>query len=152
MRWWDIAEVLELERELFAEDPWSAELFWSELASAGRYYLVAEDPAVPGVIIGYAGLLAGTADADVQTIAVRRPYWGTGVGPRLLEALLDESARRGCDRVLLEVRVDNERAQALYRRYGFTPVGIRRGYYATSGTDALVMRLAGVRERVAAHD
>jgi ribosomal-protein-alanine N-acetyltransferase len=155
MRWWDIAPALELERELFAEDPWSAELFWSELARNSRYYLVADEPAAGGPaagdwsgrpLAGYAGLNAGRNEAEIQTIAVRRRYWGTGTGARLLTALLDEAARRGCDTVLLEVRVDNERAQALYRRFGFTPLGVRRGYYPQSGADALVMRLT------AAHD
>ncbi|MDQ1709088.1 MAG: [ribosomal protein S18]-alanine N-acetyltransferase, partial [Frankiaceae bacterium] len=42
MRWWDIdAGVLALERELFAEDSWTAELFWSELADpVSRLYVV----------------------------------------------------------------------------------------------------------------
>jgi [ribosomal protein S18]-alanine N-acetyltransferase len=57
-----------------------------------------------------------------------------------VENLLAEAARRGCTEVFLEVRVDNDRAQRLYRRHGFTGVGIRRGYYQPSGTDALVMR------------
>jgi [ribosomal protein S18]-alanine N-acetyltransferase len=151
MRWWDIAGVLDLERELFVEDAWTAEMFWSELARPeSRYYLVAEDRAGAHPIVGYAGLLAGAREADVQTIAVRRSHWGTGIGRALLTALLAEASRRGCDQVLLEVRVDNERAQALYRRFGFVPVGVRRGYYQQAGMDALVMKLSGVRERVAA--
>ena len=39
----------------------------------------------------------------------------------------------------LEVRVSNSGAQALYRRFGFAPVGIRRGYYIETGEDAIVM-------------
>jgi hypothetical protein len=54
--------------------------------------------------------------------------------------LLAEAGRRGCHEVFLEVRVDNARAQKLYRGYGFTEIGLRRGYYQPSGTDALVMR------------
>jgi ribosomal-protein-alanine N-acetyltransferase len=42
--------------------------------------------------------------------------------------------------VLLEVRADNEHAQGLYRRRGFTEVGRRRGYYQPSGADAVVMK------------
>ena len=72
----------------------------------------------------------------------RRRYrrWGEGIGGALLDGLLTEAARRGCTEVFLEVRVDNDRAQRLYRRRGFTEIGIRRGYYQPSGTDALVMR------------
>ncbi len=40
------------------------------------------------------------------------------------------------------MRTDNTRAQQLYRRYGFTEIGIRTGYYQPSGADALVMRRA----------
>ena len=41
------------------------------------------------------------------------------------------------------MRADNDRAQQLYRRYGFAEIGIRRGYYQPSGADALVMRALG---------
>ena len=36
--------------------------------------------------------------------------------------------------------MDNAPAQRLYATYGFEPIGIRRGYYQPSNTDALVMR------------
>ena len=42
---------------------------------------------------------------------------------------------------MLEVRVDNTRAQKLYERFGFEPIGFRRGYYQPGNVDALVMRL-----------
>ncbi|OIV39243.1 ribosomal-protein-alanine N-acetyltransferase [Mangrovactinospora gilvigrisea] len=146
MRWWDIPDVLALERELFPEDAWSAGMFWSELAdarhpAAGRRYLVAEDGG--GRIVGYAGLWSNGEEADVQTIATARDQWGGGLGPALLEELLAEAERRGCGRVLLEVRVDNKRAQRMYERYGFRPIGVRRNYYVEAGMDALVMQLKG---------
>ena len=75
-----------------------------------------------------------------MTLAVARDRWGQGTGAALLTALLDEAARRGAVEVFLEVRTDNDRAQALYRRFGFGPIGVRRGYYQPSNTDALVMR------------
>ncbi|MFC5906897.1 ribosomal protein S18-alanine N-acetyltransferase [Streptacidiphilus monticola] len=146
MRWWDIEPVLELERELFPEDAWSPAMFWSELADARhpratRWYTVAEDLSAGGRIVGYAGLMAVAREGDVQTIAVAREHWGTGLGARLLTRLVTQAAQADCTDLLLEVRVDNERAQRLYERFGFEPVGIRRNYYQPSGTDALVMRL-----------
>ncbi|WP_042401146.1 ribosomal protein S18-alanine N-acetyltransferase [Streptacidiphilus carbonis] len=144
MRWWDIAPVLELERELFPEDAWSAGMFWSELADtrhpgATRWYTVAED--ARGSVVGYAGLMAVAGSGDVQTIASARPQWGSGLGSRLLGRLVDQAAAAGCEELLLEVRVDNPRAQRLYERFGFQPIGIRPKYYQPSGVDALVMRL-----------
>jgi ribosomal-protein-alanine N-acetyltransferase len=139
LRWWDIEPLLELEADLFAEDAWSPGMFWSELADPEtRHYVVAEDAA--GELVGYAGLAAIGGEADVQTIGVRRDQWGSGLGASLLTDLLDEAGRRGCRHVLLEVRVDNVRAQQLYERFGFAPLGVRRGYYQPANVDALVMR------------
>jgi ribosomal-protein-alanine N-acetyltransferase len=145
MRWWDIAPVLVLEHELFPEDAWSEGMFWSELAHARgpratRHYVVAEDPA-DGRVVGYAGLAAAGGLGDVQTIAVARDQWGSGLGARLLTDLLQHATAFECEEVLLEVRVDNTRAQKLYERFGFEPIGFRRGYYQPGNVDALVMRL-----------
>jgi len=143
MRWWDIEPVLELEKDLFPHDAWSPALFWSELARArgpraSRRYLVAEAP--DGRIVGYGGLAAAGGTGDVQTIAAARDHWGTGLGARLLTGLLTAATDFECREVLLEVRVDNVRAQRLYERFGFEVIGLRRGYYQPGNVDALVMR------------
>jgi ribosomal-protein-alanine N-acetyltransferase len=144
MRWWDIDAVMELEHELFPDDAWSRGMFWSELAgarhpAATRHYVVAEDGS--GRLVGYAGLAAVAGTGDVQTIAAARHQWGTGLGARLLGELLHQATAFECHEVLLEVRVDNTRAQRLYQRFGFEPIGFRRGYYQPDNVDALVMRL-----------
>ncbi|RZU43971.1 ribosomal-protein-alanine N-acetyltransferase [Streptomyces sp. BK022] len=143
MRWWDIDRVLELEKDLFPEDAWSRGMFWSELAhargdGATRRYLVAEDD---GRLVGYAGLASSGDLGDVQTIAVARDQQGTGLGARLLTELLRAATAFECAEVMLECRVDNTRAQKLYERFGFAPIGFRRGYYQPGNVDALVMRL-----------
>ncbi|MFF7730501.1 ribosomal protein S18-alanine N-acetyltransferase [Streptomyces sp. NPDC008001] len=145
MRWWDIGPVLELERALFPDDAWSKGLFWSELAhargpGATRRYVVGEGE--DGRVVGYAGLAAIDGTGDVQTIAVAREQWSTGLGSRLLRELLTAATDFECREVLLEVRVDNTRAQRLYERFGFEGVGVRRGYYQPGNVDALVMRLS----------
>ena len=136
----DLDRVLDLELALFGEEAWSRQMLAGELSQqpASRYYLVAEDA---GAIVGYAGLLAAGNQADVLTIAVATSRWREGIGSQLLESLLAEAGRRGCTAVFLEVRADNARAQRLYHRRGFADVGIRRGYYQPSGTDAIVMRM-----------
>jgi ribosomal-protein-alanine N-acetyltransferase len=137
LRWWDLERVLPLERRLFPEDPWSAELFWGELGQgATRHYVVAE---TGQALVGYAGLAAAAGDADVQTLAVDPSHQGRGLGALLLRELLREAGARGCPAVLLEVRVDNRPAVSLYERHGFERIGLRRGYYP-GGVDAAVMR------------
>ena len=137
----DVNAVAALEEALFGAEAWSAELLTTEATTdpASRYYIVADDD---GVIAGYGGLLAQRGgQADVLTLAVAEDRWGEGIGGALLDGLLAEARQRGCTEIFLEVRVDNDRAQRLYRRRGFADIGIRRAYYQPSGTDALVMRL-----------
>jgi ribosomal-protein-alanine N-acetyltransferase len=137
----DVHAVAAMEEALFGAEAWSPELLTTEVTTdpASRYYIVADDD---GVIAGYGGLLAQRGgQADVLTLAVAEDRWGEGIGGALLDGLLTEASRRGCTEIFLEVRVDNDRAQRLYRRRGFTDIGIRRAYYQPSGTDALVMRL-----------
>ncbi|SBT47596.1 ribosomal protein S18-alanine N-acetyltransferase [Micromonospora auratinigra] len=137
-RWWHVDDVLPIEADLFGAEQWSAAMFWNELANR-HFYLVALDD--DGTVLGYAGLAANPPDETwVQNIAVRRDAQRRGVGRLLLEALLAEAARRGARSTLLEVAVDNAPAQRLYATYGFEPIGVRRGYYQPSNTDALVMQ------------
>jgi [ribosomal protein S18]-alanine N-acetyltransferase len=144
----DLPAVLRLEAALFGDEAWSEAMLTSELEGAeasGRYYLIAEDA---GGLVGYAGLLSpGGSQADVLTMAVAEDRWGQRIGAMLLDSLVAEAARQGCTEVFLEVRVDNDRAQRLYRSRGFAGIGVRRGYYQPSGTDALVMQLSLPRPR-----
>lgn len=166
----DLAVVLALEHELFPDDPWSAAMFAEEIAQPAdtRLYLVAEadgdindgdsnggdgtDGDINGargrgaargtVLAGYAGMMfpPGDVQADVLTIAVRPAHWGSGIGSALLATLIKAARERGRTEVFLEVRADNPRARGLYQRRGFAQIGVRRGYYQPSGTDAIVMR------------
>jgi [ribosomal protein S18]-alanine N-acetyltransferase len=137
MRWWHIDALLGIEEDLFGAERWSAGMFWNELAN-GHHYVIAEED---GEILGYAGLAAQGDETWVQNIAVRRDAQRRGIGSALLGDLLAEADRAGARTVLLEVAVDNKPAQKLYAMHGFEPVGVRRGYYQPSNTDALVMCL-----------
>jgi ribosomal-protein-alanine N-acetyltransferase len=136
LRWWQIDDLLPIETDLFGAERWTAAMFWNELA-AGHFYIVASDG---DRVAGYAGLAVTAPDeAWVQNIAVRRDAQRRGIGRTLLLALLAEAGRRGATKQLLEVAVDNGPAQRMYAHHGFEPVGIRKGYYQPSNTDALVM-------------
>jgi ribosomal-protein-alanine N-acetyltransferase len=156
----DLPGVMVLEEELFAPDTWTEAMYRDELSrSDTRFYVVAEfhlegsdddedDEDAPGstepVMVGYGGLIAYDDEAHVATLGVTKALQGEGVGSLLLDALLAEADKRS-PVVLLEVRADNEQAQRLYQRRGFTEIGRRRGYYQPSGADAVVMRRKRVR-------
>ncbi|GAT66452.1 30S ribosomal protein S18 [Planomonospora sphaerica] len=134
----DLPAVMELERETFPADAWSEGMLRGELADQPRtrHYVVA---LAGGRIVGYAGLAAAGDQADVQTIAVAAGHRRAGIGGAMLAELLAEAVRRGARSVFLEVRADNPEAQAVYDRFGFERIGLRRGYYS-DGTDAIMMK------------
>ncbi len=145
----DIPSCVELEEALFPGDsPWSAAAFAGELTGRNTRYFAARDAS--GRLVGYAGIAllgrAGSAESEVHTIGVDPACQRAGIGSRLLGALLVEADRHGGP-VFLEVRTDNEPAIELYRRFGFHPLGVRKGYYQPSGADAYTMcRPAADRE------
>lgn len=144
LRWWDVASLVPLERQLFDADAWSAETWWGELAQgARRWYRVVELAERPGEVAGYAGVALNGPDADVMTVAVAPWAQGRGVGGVLVRALVGAASQAGAAQLVLEVRADNAAAQRVYARHGFERIAVRRGYY--DGIDAWVMRLRPVR-------
>jgi ribosomal-protein-alanine N-acetyltransferase len=136
----DLRSVLRIERASYPR-PWTPGMFAGELdPAAGRTYRVAT---TGGRLVGYGGVLYVLPDAHVTTIAVDPAVRRGGVGSVLLLHLVRDAVERGATALTLEVRVSNEPAQALYRRFGFAPAGARKAYYPAEGDvpaeDALVM-------------
>ncbi|WP_373282318.1 ribosomal protein S18-alanine N-acetyltransferase [Microtetraspora niveoalba] len=133
----DLPAVVEIERITFPLDAWSEAMLRGELDDQPRtrHYVVAVDG---DEIVGYAGLAAAADQADVQTIAVLADHRRSGIGAALMSELLAEAERRGASEVFLEVRADNSPARAMYERFGFERLGVRRNYY-DDGTDAITM-------------
>ena len=136
MRRRHVRSVLRIEEQVYPR-PWSHSLFVSELAlRSTRAYIVAK---VGRDIVGYAGLMMSLTDGHVTTIAVDPRWHRHHIGTRLLLALAREAIARHATALTLEARLSNKRAQEMYRRFGFVPVGVRKGYYVDTGEDALVM-------------
>jgi [ribosomal protein S18]-alanine N-acetyltransferase len=137
LRWWHIEQVIAIEADLFGAEQWSAAMFWNELAN-GHHYLAAFDRVN---LVGYGGVaFAPPAEAWINNLAVRADHQRRGVGRALLAELLAYISRAGVTATLLEVAATNAPAQRLYDAHGFEVIGVRRGYYQPSNTDALVMR------------
>lgn len=132
----DLNQVLEVEQQSFAS-PWSRQAFEAELTqNRFAHYLVAESE---GKIVGYGGVWVVFDEAHVTNIAVHPSYRGKKVGEAILRALILLSRIEGADRMTLEVRPSNLVAQKLYWKFGFKPVGVRKGYYTDNGEDAIIM-------------
>lgn len=136
MREADIDEVYRIEEDLFPM-PWPRRSFVFEVAnSKTTYAIVATERET---VIGYAiGWFVGD-ELHIGNVAVRRDRQGSGIGRELLENLMHEASAREASCITLEVRASNVKAIALYRRYGFKGIALRRHYYTDNGEDALVM-------------
>jgi ribosomal-protein-alanine N-acetyltransferase len=140
----DLTRVADLERELFGASAWSPAMLAEELRGPDRCYVAAViggPDAGPSALVGYAGLWFDGDDATVMTIGVAREHQGRRIGRQLMAALVARARELDARSVLLEVRVDNEPALALYERFGFVRLGRRRGYYQPENADAWTMRL-----------
>ncbi len=131
-----LRSVIRIEVQVYPT-PWSFALFLSELNLRDtRHYIAAR---VGGLVVGYAGLMFGPDEAHVTTLAVHPSWHRHQIGTRLMANLVRASAARGARHLTLEVRMSNEPAQAMYRRFGFEVEGVRKNYYAESNEDALIM-------------
>jgi ribosomal-protein-alanine N-acetyltransferase len=136
MRRRHLDEVLRIERNEYVQ-PWTTTLFNSELAQrTSRRYTVAM---VSGSVAGYAGLMLVEDQGHVNTLTVDGSLHRRGVGSLLLLDLARTAVEAGACHLTLEVRAHNEAAKALYIKFGFAPIGIRRNYYSETNEDAIVM-------------
>ncbi|NJP38682.1 ribosomal protein S18-alanine N-acetyltransferase [Bacillus luteus] len=132
----DIEEVMDVEKRCFST-PWTRDAFWQELTkNQFAYYFVAVHK---HKVIGYCGLWVVVENANITNIAVDPEFRQQGVGENLLQSAMEMSRTLGAERLSLEVRVSNHPAQAMYKKYGFEPGGIRKRYYTDNQEDALVM-------------
>lgn len=132
----DLSALMEIELSQFPE-PWSRRMLLDEIVHAeNRRYRVAT---TTQGIVGYAGAMFVLDEVHLNTIGVRVGYERREIATALMEDFFNEARRRGIQRATLEVATSNVAARALYQRFGFAPVGIRKNYYPTLGEDALVM-------------
>ncbi len=92
-----------------------------------------------GRIIGFGGMWHMFEEAHVTTIGIDPAHRGHGLGELLFVSLIDRALARKASWLTLEVRVSNESAQSLYRKYGFAVQGTRKRYYSDNNEDAYIM-------------
>lgn len=137
----DLDAVMAIEVEAYAF-PWTRGNFIDSLAAG---YLAHWLDDGHGRMQGYFIAMPGVDEMHLLNITVAPALQGRGLARQMLDALVGLCRTRGEPMLWLEVRTSNDRARALYRRYGFTEIGLRRGYYpAPKGRreDAVVMSLA----------
>jgi ribosomal-protein-alanine N-acetyltransferase len=136
----DVETVLAIEQRAY-EFPWTRGNFIDSLAAGYEARVLRGEG---GLLLGYFLAMQGVGELHLLNITVAPAAQGRGHARRMLDALQALGRERGCEQIWLEVRESNQRARAIYRRYGLAEVGRRRAYYpAAQGQreDAVLMSL-----------
>lgn len=132
----DVDAVAAIEQQVHSH-PWTRGMFIDALAH-GNLCRVYEDEKN---IVGYAILLPALDEVELLDISIARMFQRKGLGAKLLAEIMLLARENEWVRMILEVRRSNLAAYALYRKTGFSEIGLRRDYYpAEQGReDAIVM-------------
>lgn len=133
----DVADVMELERLCF-RTRWTREQILLGL-ERGAYAILGIRQR--GALIAYVAFSIIVDEMEIMNIAVHPFHRRKGHAKALLAEVLKTCAARSVTAGFLEVRRSNAGAIALYRRFGFVELGVRRNYYPDNGEDALLFRL-----------
>jgi len=138
MREQDLAEVMAIEDAIYTH-PWTRGNFADSLVAGYECRTWRLD----GELLGYFVLMVAAGEAHLLNLSIAPAHQRRGHGTTLLREATVIARARGARGIFLEVRPSNAGAQALYTRFGFRKVAVRRGYYpAQAGReDALVLTL-----------
>lgn len=132
----DLKDIMIVERLCFSI-PWSESAFIEEITK--NKFAIYFSAHINGKAVGYCGMWKVCDEGHITNVAVHPEYRKNGIGSLLVEALISKAREVNVERMTLEVRKNNIWAQLLYKKYGFQVEGIRKGYYADNGEDALIM-------------
>ena len=132
----DVGELLVIEQAQFPE-PWTKTMLLDEITNTEtrRYTVAVQDKR----ILSYLGVMFVMDELHINTIGTLPGHEGRGLASALMDEAWAHALARGLTRATLEVAASNTRAQKLYYRYGFKPVGVRKNYYERTHEDALVL-------------
>jgi ribosomal-protein-alanine N-acetyltransferase len=131
----DVPAVAAIEQTCFSQ-PWSKKGFSDALCNSDAIFWVAEEESE---ILGYVGMYVSLDEGEITNVAVGERFRGRGIGRALVEAACSYAAGHSLFRIVLEVRVSNADAIALYRHCGFERIGVRKGFYEFPKEDADIM-------------
>ncbi len=121
------------------DDPWTLETFAGLMALPGTFGHIAASRGMP---LGFVLARVAADEAEILTLAVAPGSRRRGLGAQLVERAIATAMEQGAARMFLEVAVDNDAGQALYRALGFAEIARRPAYYGKPGQkhkDALLM-------------
>jgi len=126
----DLPLLAELHAAIFQapwDQAWSARSFAEILAmpGAGGWLLVES-----GTPVGFTLARFTQDEGEILLTGTLPQARRRGHAARMMRAVLDSARAAGVTTLFLEHAASNHAAGALYRRFGFSPIGRRRAYYA----------------------
>lgn len=136
----DIKVLAAIEAACFSS-PWKESSFRDSLENSNtvwRFFLI-KDGDVP---VGYGGLYSVIDEAFVTNIAVMPDFRRKGVASVILKNIISYCRKSNIKKIMLEVRVSNNAAVSLYRKFGFAVDGVSKNHYSAPTEDAFLMSLS----------
>lgn len=133
----NVEGIIAIEEATYGEHHWSADSFYSELTNNLAKYSCAFSQT--NELLGYAGCWLIMDEAHITNIAVAPEHRRKKIGEALLKQIIEECLKNGIKYITLEVRAGNTTAIALYEKYGFKSLGLRKKYYQNNNEDAIIM-------------
>lgn len=133
----DAKELSVLERGIFEEENYPLSLASFRYHIKHNFLYVAE---INDKIVGYVLVLIKRREAKLYSLGVDTEFRGKGISAKLLATALEKVAALGFQKMVLEVRSDNEKALTLYETFGFQTLKSETHFYR-DGCDAYIMSL-----------
>lgn len=131
-----IDEIELLEKQCFSV-PWSRQALISQLPDDMHFFIAAFNDS--GRVLGYVGMMYVLDEGYISNVAVSPEYRRLGIADKLIESLIKRANEKNLSFVTLEVRESNLPAIELYRKNGFSDVGMRKNYYNKPTENAILM-------------
>lgn len=130
----DARAVEKIESDCFSL-PWSYNQIAEEIAAENAVFLVAK---ADETVLGYVSGRLICDEFFISNIAVDEKFRLCGVASALLDKLKEILSSENCSLITLEVRESNSSARKLYEKFGFTDLGVRKGFYSAPKEDARI--------------
>lgn len=132
----DIPAVAAIEKAVFSR-PWTEDAFVQAIQQDTLFIVALKG----STIIGYCGMYCSFEEGEITNVAVMPKEQGHRVGRSMTEYLLEQAKHKGITRIILEVRISNDKAIHLYESMGFRNCGVRKNFYEMPREDGMVMVL-----------
>ncbi len=133
----DLNNVYDLEIESY-DFPWTKEI----LRDCILYKYDAFTIYFNNILVGYIIAKIAFPETHILNLTISKNFRQKGLGTSLIKLIMNDSIIRGTEDIILEVRVNNHEALALYQKLDFKKVGVRKGYYESEEgrEDAYVLK------------